>query len=426
MVTETAIRVDRAHDARRFLETDLTVWFSEVSSAPVEQQLAGLSENQRFAAYPEPSKAVQPDPNTYAGVYGVFPMTLGVPGRAAQRTVLCAGLSWVGVHPDHRRRGVLTAMLRHHFEEVSQTPDTHVSVLHASEPSIYGRHGYGLASLELEVTLSGGTTLVAPHLEDTAAAVTTHLVTATDNGVAERLRACHLTGVELGQVVGEVGYYTRITHPVPETSRDKEPYRVLFARRGNNDVGFAVFRRSHKWERGRPAGELAVWTLVGEPATRLALLRRLLDFDLIGTVKVGTLGTDDPILHWVAGPRATAEVSTTDNLWVRLVQLPEALRARTWSAPCAIVAAVADRTAPWNHGTWLIEADASGSGSLSRTSAEPDVSLDVASLGAAYLGSGNLVAAHRAGLIREHRAGAVAELWRALRTDVAPAGAVMF
>jgi hypothetical protein len=47
-------------------------------------------------------------------------------------------------------------------------------------------------------------------------------------------------------------------------------------------------------------------------------------------------------------------------------------------------------------------------------------------LGAAYLGGSNLVAMNRAGLIVEHRGGAVAELWRAMRTDVAPAAAIEF
>jgi predicted N-acetyltransferase YhbS len=425
-MTDNRIRVARADDARRFLETDLTVWFSEVSSAPVEQQLVGLHEDQRFAAYPDPARA-EISEDTYAGVYGVFPMTLAVPATGGAPTALpCAGLTFVGVHPDHRRRGILTSMLRHHFEQVHETPGTHVSALHASEPAIYGRHGYGLASLELEVSLAPGTTLLAPQLEDAAAGVRTHLVTATDAGVPERLRACHLAHAGLGVVVGDTDYYERVTHPLPESLRDKEPWRVLFARRDGEDVGFAAFQRSHRWEHGRPAGELAVWTVAGEPATRLALLRRLLDLDLIGTVRIGTLGADDPLLHWVAGPRAAAKVVTTDNLWVRLVDLPEALEHRSWGAPCAVAVDVADRSAPWNAGTWRVEADASGSASVTRTSADPEVSLDVALLGAAYLGGGNLVAAHRAGLVTEHRPGAVAELWRGLRTDVAPSGAVMF
>jgi hypothetical protein len=47
-------------------------------------------------------------------------------------------------------------------------------------------------------------------------------------------------------------------------------------------------------------------------------------------------------------------------------------------------------------------------------------------LGAAYLGGGNLLALQRAGLVAEQRTGAVTELWRAMRTDVAPTAAVGF
>jgi hypothetical protein len=63
---------------------------------------------------------------------------------------------------------------------------------------------------------------------------------------------------------------------------------------------------------------------------------------------------------------------------------------------------------------------------VERTTAEADLRLGVDALGAAYLGGGNLVARQRAGLIEERRKGAVAELWRAMRTDVAPTAAVGF
>ena len=58
-------------------------------------------------------------------------------------------------------------------------------------------------------------------------------------------------------------------------------------------------------------------------------------------------------------------------------------------------------------------------------STEADVTLDVAVLGAGYLGHpiGGLL---RAGLVREHRAGAYAELARALRTTVAPEPSIGF
>jgi predicted acetyltransferase len=317
-------------------------------------------------------------------------------------------------------------MLRHHFEQVHEEAGTHVSALHASEPAIYGRHGYGLASLDLEVSLGRGTTLTAPDLEDSASAVTTHLATVSDPDVPKRMRECHLASADLGSVVGDIGYYTRICHSLPEELRDKEPWRVLFARRDGAEVGFAMFRRSHKWDRARPAGELKVWVLVGDPAARLALLRRLVDFDLIGTVKMSTVGVDDPLLSWVGGPRSTSDMGTYDSLWIRLVDLPEALQARAWSAPCDVVVEVVDTAAPWNAGSWRIRVDGSGEAAAERTDAESDVRLGVEALGSAYLGGGNLAALHRAGLVTERRKGAVAELWRAMRTDVAPTAAVMF
>ncbi|MGZ4438723.1 MAG: GNAT family N-acetyltransferase, partial [Nocardioidaceae bacterium] len=367
------------------------------------------------------------DPGTYPGIYGVFPLTLSIPGPdAGVRQVPCSGLTWVGVHPDHRRKGVLTAMLRHHLAQVHEEDGTHVSALHASEPGIYGRHGYGLASQELQVSLGRGTSLTAPRLEDEAAAVTTSLATVSDPDVPKRMRECHLGSAGLGSVVGDAGYYARVCHQLPEHGRDKESWRVLFARRDGVDVGFAMFRRTHKWERARPAGELTVWALVGDPAAQLALLRRLLDFDLIGTVKLGTVGVDDPVLLWAGGPRSTSDVATYDSLWVRLVDLPEALQARAWSAPCDVVVEVADAAAPWNDGSWRIRADDTGAATVQRTAGESDVRLDVAVLGAAYLGGGNLVALQRAGLVAERRSGAVAELWRAMRTEVAPTAAVGF
>jgi GNAT superfamily N-acetyltransferase len=420
-MTDNLVRVGPAHDHARFLATDQTVWFSEVFAAPVEEQLIGLPEDQLFAADMDGA-----DPETYAGVYGVYPMAMSVPGPGTGvRQVPVAGLTWVGVHPDQRRKGVLTAMMRHHFEQVHATPDTHISVLHASEPAIYGRHGYGLASLELEVKLGRGATLTAPLLEHSLSGITTRMGTVSDSDVPKRMRECHLGAAALGSVVGEIGYYTRVCQLMPEELREKEPWRVLFARRDGVDVGWAMFRRTHHWDRGRPSGDLVVWALVGEPAAQLVLLRRLLDFDLMGTVKL-KVGADDPLLHWAGGPRATSDVATYDSLWVRLVDLPEALGARVWTESCDVVVEVTDRGAPWNEGTWRIRVEADGHAEVDRTTADPDLHLDAAALGAAYLGGGNLLALHRAGLLAEHRKGAAAELWRAMRTDLAPTAALMF
>ena len=240
------------------------------------------------------------------------------------------------------------------------------------------------------------------------------------------MRETHVRSAGLGAVVGDVAYYERICYQPPEQLRDKESWRVLFARRDGEDVGFAVFRRSHKWEKYRPAGELAVWLLVGDPVAQLVLLRRLVDFDLMGSVSIAKVGVDDPLVLWAGGPRSTSDVGTYDSLWVRLVDLPEALQARTWTQSCDVTVEVEDANAPWNQGRWRIHADATGQATVERTSADAEATLSIEAFGAAYLGGGNLVAQHRAGLVAEQRVGAVRELSQAMRTPVAPTGAMAF
>jgi predicted acetyltransferase len=412
------IRVERATDGARFLASDKLVWFDSPGTDPLEVQLRGVPEDQRFAAEVVGSDV---DPATYAGIYAVRPMELSVPGGDGRgRAVPVAGLTWVGVHPDHRRRGLLTAMLRHHVEQ-TRREGCHLSALHASEPGIYGRHGYGLASLELEVSVGRGATLTAPLLEGEVATITTRLGTVDDPGMAERRRRIDLDlmATNVGTIVGGQEFYDELSHVTAEDVRDSEPPRVLVAARDGRDVGYAVFRRKHHWTDARPAAKVEVTTLAGGAAARLALLRRVTDLDLSGSVTVNGIGAGDPLLSWVQGPRGLGHVKPYDSLWVRLVDLAEAVAARGYEADCDVVAEVADPSAPWNSGRWRIRVE-DGSGQALRSDDRAEVSLPVSALGAAYLGAGNLAEMQRAGLVDEHRPGAVADLWRAFRTDLSP------
>jgi GNAT superfamily N-acetyltransferase len=411
-----AIRVGPTTDAARFLDTDELVWFNEPSASTPELELEGVPPEQRFAAEIEDG-----DPATYAGVYAVRPMLLTVPGGAsAPRQVPVAGLTFVGVHPDHRRRGVLRAMMRHHLEQ-TRSEGVAVSALHASETEIYGRYGYGLAGIEIELKLGRGTTLTAPYLEPEVARTVTRMATLSDPGIAERLRASDLVvgASEVGTLVFDEGFYRRLVRLSPQELRDKEPWRVLFATRDGVDVGSAVFRRKHKWEQGRPGGELEVLSLYGGPSARLALLRRLVDFDLMATVTLHQVGPDDPLWHWLPGPRSVSDAHPFDNVWIRPVDLPAALAARGYEADCDVVVEVADDLLPDNAGTWRLTVSG-GEATATRTADAPDVRLGIAVLGALWLGWANLVARQRAGVVTEERPGALRELWHAFRTDVAP------
>ena len=144
----------------------------------------------------------------------------------------------------------------------------------------------------------------------------------------------------------------------------------------------------------------------------------------MGTTKLESIGSDDPLLGWLGGPRDTGDLQTWDSTWVRLVDLEAAWPLRRFESDCDVVVEVADRHAPWNAGRWRLTA-ASGSGSALRTSDAAEVTLDVAVLGAGFLGHG-VGGLLRAGLVREHRVGAYAELARAMRTLVAPEPSIGF
>ena len=63
-----------------------------------------------------------------------------------------AGVTIVGVLPTHTRRGVLTQLMRAQLDDIHQRGEP-IAVLWASEETIYGRFGYGMAALcgEIEI-----------------------------------------------------------------------------------------------------------------------------------------------------------------------------------------------------------------------------------------------------------------------------------
>ena len=130
------------------------------------------------------------------------------------------------------------------------------------------------------------------------------------------------------------------------------------------------------------------------------------------------------MLQLLIDPRAAA-VTRSDGLNVRLVDLPAALAARTYAVPVDVVLEVEDGFCPWNAGRWRLSGDPTGA-TCEATTDPADVSLGVRELGCVYLGGPTLVALADAGLVREHTAGAVAELSLALHHQPAPWSSFIF
>lgn len=402
-------------DRQRVLAVDAAAFFFDPSQHDMEHVLDHFDWSRTFGASRDGGTSL-------SGVYTAYDLHLTVPGPLdSLLTVPMPGLSWVSVHPDHRRRGVLRAMLAHHFAQLHEQ-GVALSGLHAAEPAIYGRFGYAVASLELSLSLSRGTTFTAPALDEEADRLETRFMPVDSDEARARMQQVHLASaartlgaVHRTELMARAGFRD---HPAGRVGQ--EPKQVMFSYRDGEPTGYARFARTATWQDASPRGSVeAVEMAALDPASLLALARRLVDFDLTTTVSLWQRSLDDPVLWWAGGPRAV-DVRTYDALWLRLVDVGQALSERGYAASCDVVLDVVDEACPWNERRWRLSVDEKGVGQCSATTEPADVRLPVQALGAAYLGSRSIAAqAHRA-VVEELRPGAVRELSLAMRADREP------
>jgi len=355
-----------------------------------------------------------------AAVHASYRFTLPVPGGA----VPCSGLTWVGVRPDHRRRGLLSAMIGAHFERSAARGEP-VSALFAAEAGIYGRFGYGQAADDTRLSLPRGAALRPVPGSDELGV---RFATLDADAHTEVVDAVDRTAA-----ASRPGWITRDT---PELRRNAvvdppawreggEPMRIATVHAPDGTVvAYALLRRKEKWDHGGPQYTVALRAAVATtPAAAHRLWTFLLDLDLTVRVESPMLSLDDPLLTLLVDPRV-ALPRLGDNLWVRLLDLPRALAARRYSAPVDTVLEVADAHVPANAGRWRLAAATEGTdgwaATVTRTDDAPDLRIDVRELGAAYLGRPVLAASARAGLIGELRPGAARAAAAAFAWPVAP------
>ena len=382
-------------------------WSADPERGDSEAEQMGIEWDRTFGAELE---------GEMAGVYGVFSLRMPVPGG----DVRTAGLTAVGVHPHHRRRGVLTAMMRHHLDSVHEAGAEPVSALWAAEPGIYGRYGYGLATRGQRFTLPRGAAMVdVPGTDE----LTVRFERADADRHAPIVAACHETARQgrPGMVSRDSeGLQRRMLTDPKEWRSGGEPLKVALVTGSDGDVrGYALFRRKEKWEVTGPDGTVSVREAVTLDAAASRLLwGRLTDLDLMGRVETDPRPLDDPLVHQLVDLRA-ASARLGDGLWVRLVDVGTAMAARTYATELDVVLDLTDALCPWNAGRWRLSGGP-GSGTCVRTTDGPDLGLDVRTLASAYLGGETLAALAGAGLVTERTPGALARASRALTHDVAP------
>ena len=354
--------------------------------------------------------AVLDDGQIVAGA-GAYTLELTLPAGP----VPCAGVTVVGVLPSHRRRGLLRRMMESQLRDVRERGEP-VAALWASEETIYGRFGYGLASMSLHVEAKRAQLRIRPDLPSEGA------VRLIDHDEALRVLPRLYDRVRK-RTPGFVSrtpdwWEARRLGDRPEQRRGAGPLvRALFERDGA-PAGYALYRIA------QDGATFAEWTKTVrvvevqgvDEAARREVWRFLLEIDWTDALRAEQLAVDDPLALLVDKVNQLG-LRIYDGLWVRPVDVPATLAARAATRDGrATVEVTADPQFPDNIGTWTVEAG----GTVKRTARRPDVRLDVQGLGAVSLGGFTFAQLARGGRAEEGARGGLARADALFRAERAP------
>ncbi|MBW3613111.1 MAG: GNAT family N-acetyltransferase [Chloroflexi bacterium] len=358
-----------------------------------------------FESLFEPDRAIGAyDGDRLVGTAGIFSFDLTIPGGVMPS----AGVTLVGVHPTHRRRGILRRMMRAQLDHVHERGEA-TAILWASEGSIYQRFGYGLGTMLTRLSIERDRSALRRPLEPSG------IVRFVDVADAKRV----LPPVYDAVAPTRPGFFART--PAfwdADIFRDPEHWRrgagpafyVVHEADGQVD-GYARYRIRESSDQDGPR-RIVILTekLATNPIADLELWQFLVGIDLVSSIDAWNVAPDDPILLNALEPRRLG-MGLADAVWLRVVDVAAALTQRRYAADGRLVLDVTDEFCPWNAGRWALAVEG-GMPIVEQATDAPDLACDITDIGAAYLGGIGFTALADAARVRELQPGA------ALRADV--------
>jgi len=328
-------------------------------------------------------------------------------------------INTVAVRPTHRRRGLMRMMMDHHLRR-ARAEGFALAALSASEATIYGRFGFGVATRHVGWEIDTRRFAIRPDV--VVAPGSLELANPPlDKNIFERLSAGHqLThrgafsplGMHLAKVDG--------TWDFDEQGPSRKlRYLLHFDDSGTPD-GFAEFKHggfeNKQSESPAPTAILSVCS--PSPEIDRALWQGLASFDLVEKLTYESAAPDDPLPSSLVDPWAIKQNVIRDGIWLRILDLEKAVADRGFESDGHVVIKVVDSMG-FCEGAWCITVR-EGRGEAARTSLSPAVELGVDSLARLWFGDVTAVQLARSGLIHGSP-GSVQKLSRLFATAFRPA-----
>ena len=403
-------------EIRPVTEDELEAWVRAMQASFLEPALEGATDYAREFYTPGRSLGAFSGKRC-VGTFRGLDLELTVPGGAL---LAAEGITNVGVVGDHRRRGLLTRMMRRGLDSAVGRGRS-LAALIASEYRIYGRFGFGPATSSARYEIDArraGTVRVPGGADGSVEPISLDEVRRYGPGLHERFRrTCP------GAINRSPRYWRMRTGVLRNPVRRwAEPMAVLCRDADGTQAGMALYQAKERWTQGDPDFTLIVTDLFAvHPRAAATLWRYLLGVDWVHKVTAEDVALDDPLPLLLDNPRAcvTQPGTGADELWLRVLDVPRALGARAYDAPGRLILDVTDQLG-YAAGRFAVVAPGDGTGSVTRTDEPADLALDVSALGTLYLGGQTAARLAAAGLVAEQRPGAADRADRMLRTAARP------
>ena len=405
-MTDITVRQIRDDELATFLDTLTTGFLERPDVDQLVEELRPLWDLERvWAAF---------DGGRMCGTFRSWPTELTVPGTAR---LPASAIAAVTVLPTHRRRGIMRQLVAAEHAALRARGEV-AGLLHAAEYPIYGRFGYGPACEEATWTVdarsaqfrgpSSGTVELAAVDTVSRDAIKTVFETWRQRTPGEIRRRDARWDDDLG------------LHATAWGDRWKGFLAVHRGPAGEVDGYVRYSRTDDRWDDGQPRNAIRVDELHALTDDAYgALWRYLAEMDWVATIKAERRQAHER-LPWLLTNARTARLSElADGVWVRLFDVPLAMARRTYEREGDLVLEVIDAESTGGRSRIHLEAGPDGA-VCGVTDRAPDLTLDVSALSAAFLGGTSLRASVAALGVDEHRAGALLEADRLLRTTEAP------
>lgn len=329
--------------------------------------------------------------------FGTFRKTINVGfGRMLEAQLVTA----VTVRTSHRRRGLLRRMMTEDLQS-AKGDGIAVAALTASEGSIYGRFGYGVASLERTLKVDTTARFSLRHQPTgTVEVADPKVLLEVAPAVFDRVHR-HTPGS-----IGRQDWYRQLASgSIGRDGKEDPAIKVALHYGPDGGIDGYVSYKFLGWDT-EPYTVEVVDLVAATDHAYLELWQYLAAIDLVDRVSWNEAPVDDPLAWALADPRCIDASDSRDMLWLRILDVRKALAARHYPCDGRLVLDVGDPLG-LTAGTFALEVNG-GQAAVERveTGEEPDLAMDVAALSSIYLGGVCPVTLAAAGRISEHTKGA--------------------